>query len=63
MILIQFGNAQIKAFADENGIMLEVLADSINEKAADFIGDSILEFADGMAIYEDYREKIAEMVG
>ncbi|NLG24785.1 MAG: hypothetical protein GX558_05475 [Clostridiales bacterium] len=57
------GGASIKTFADENGVMLEVLADSINEKAADCIGDGILEFADGMAIYEEYREKIAEMVG
>ena len=61
--LLLRGGAGIKAFADENGVMLEVLADSINEKAADFIGDSILEFGDGMAIYEEYREKIAEMVG
>jgi hypothetical protein len=55
--------AGVKAFADENGIMLEVLADSINEKAADYIGDSILEVDDGIIIYDEYRENIAEMVG
>lgn len=61
--LILRGGAQIRAFADETGVMLEVLADSINEKAADLIGDSILEYQDDMTIYEEYREKIVEMVG
>ena len=48
----------VKAIADENGIMLEVLADSINEKAMDFIGDSILELEDNMTIFDDYRENV-----
>ena len=51
-------NADIKSFADENGIMLEVLADSINEKAADYIGDSILEVDDEIILYDEYRENI-----
>lgn len=62
LALILRGGAEIRSFADENGVMLEVLADSINEKAADCIGDAILEFGDGMAVYGEYREKIAEMV-
>jgi len=53
--------AGVKVFADENGIMLEVLADSINEKAADFIGDSILEIDDEMILYDEYRENIASL--
>jgi len=57
------GNTGIKAFADDNNVMLEVLADNINEKAFDFIGDSILEIDGGIAIYDEYRDKIAEMVG
>jgi len=52
----------IKALADENGIMLEVLADSINEKAADCIGDSILEIDDEMILYDEYRENITGML-
>ena len=60
--LILSNDSNIKAFADENGIMLEVLADSINEKAADFIGDSILETGDGMTIYDEYKDIIAQMV-
>ena len=57
------GVVSIKAFADENSIMLEVLADCINEKAADCIGDSILELEDEMIIYDEYREEIVRMVG
>lgn len=56
------GDADIKAFADENGVMLEVLADGINEKAMDHIGDNILELDDGMVIYDEYMEKVKEMV-
>jgi len=51
-------SADIKAFADKNGIMLEVLADNINEKAADSIGDSILEIDDEIILYDEYRENI-----
>jgi len=42
--------------------MLEVLADSINEKAIDTIGDNILELDDSPTIYEEYINKIKEMV-
>ena len=56
------GGSGLKALADQYGVMLEVLADSINEKAFDHIGDSVLEIDGGIAIYEEYREKIAEMV-
>jgi hypothetical protein len=52
----------IKAFADENNIMLEVLADSINEKAADYIGDNILELDEDMILYDEYKENIAAIV-
>ena len=60
--LLLSGDADIKAFADKNGIMLEVLADSINEKSADIIGDSILEIDGEMTIYEEYREHIAKSI-
>ena len=56
------GNTSIKALADENNIMLEVLADSINEKAADYIGDSILELDDEMIIYDEYRDDIVKIL-
>jgi len=55
--------ADIKAFADNNGIMLEVLADSINEKAADCIGDSLLEVDEDIVLYDEYRENVQGLVG
>ncbi len=57
------GNQDIKQFADENKIMLEVLADNINDKAFDHIGDSILEMEDSMTLYDEYRGKIMVLVG
>jgi len=56
------GGHDMKRFADEHGIMLEVLADSINEKAFDHIGDSILELDDSMIIYDEYLENVKAMV-
>jgi len=56
------GEESIKVFADENSIMLEVLADSINEKATDCIGDSILEIDDEMVLYDEYVECIRPII-
>ncbi len=50
----------MKQFAREHNIMLEVLIDGINEKAADYIGDSLLD--GDFAFYEDYTEQIKGMV-
>lgn len=60
LVAILQGETNLKRFADENGVMLEVLAGGINEKAADHIGDSILD-AD-FSIYEDYKANMTEMV-
>jgi len=57
-ILLQ-NSITLKQFADENKIMLEVLADNINEKANDHIGDNILD--EEFEIYEDYKDKLIEM--
>lgn len=54
------GEKDLKAFADEQGIMLEVLTDEINEKAMDFVGDSLVD--EEYAIYEDYTEQVRRMV-
>jgi len=50
----------IKQFADDNGVMLEVLADGINQKAMDYIGDNILD--DEFLIYEDYTEGVTDII-
>ena len=52
-VILQGGD--IKQFAYDNNVMLEVLADGINEKSADFIGDNLLD--DDFAIYDDYEEQ------
>lgn len=49
----------LKQFADDSHMMLEVLADGINEKAMDFIGDNILD--EEFCIYADYTAQVAEM--
>jgi len=48
----------IKFFANQNGIMLEVLVDGINEKAMDTVGDNILELSDTLCVYEEYFNEI-----
>lgn len=54
------GTSDIKQFADEHSIMLEVLIDGINEKAMDYVGDSLLD--EEYNIYDDYAEQVREMV-
>lgn len=51
-------DVDIKRFVDEKGLMIEVLIDSINEKAFDNIGDNILEFDENIIIYEEYKEQV-----
>lgn len=55
------GGTELKQFADDRGIMLEVLVDGINEKAMDYIGDSLID--DEFALYDDYRNQVEELVG
>ncbi len=50
----------LKQFAQNNNIMLEVLIDGINEKAVDCIGDSLLDGE--FVFFEDYIEQIKGMV-
>ena len=52
--------ADLRQFADEQGIMLEVLAEGINEKASDIVGDGLLD--NDFEIYEDYLEDVSKML-
>lgn len=54
-------DSNIKKFADEYGIMPEVLVDGINEKAMDFIGDNLMD--EEFVLYDDYKDQVKEMVG
>jgi len=60
LIILLSNKQDIKQFADDNGIMLEVLIDGINEKAIDFIGDNILD--EDFNVHDDYMEKAKKMV-
>ncbi len=52
----------INAFAREQKLMPEVIAEEINDKAVDIIGDTIMEFDGSVEIYEDYFDNIKEML-
>ncbi|MBP3569560.1 MAG: TerB N-terminal domain-containing protein [Lachnospiraceae bacterium] len=54
------GSLELKGFADEHGIMLEVLVDGINEKAMDVIGDGLID--EEFILYEDYIEEVRKLV-
>lgn len=54
------GDGDIRQFAAANNVMPEVLADGINEKAVDAVGDSLLD--DEFMIYDDYLEQVREML-
>lgn len=50
----------LESVAQKLGVMPEVLADGINEKAMDAIGDSLL--SEELTLYEDYEEQIKGMM-
>jgi hypothetical protein len=52
----------IREFALHHNLMPEVLADSINDKAMDAIGDAILEMEDRAGVYEEYRSMVEFIV-
>jgi len=52
--------ADFKSFADSQGVMVEVLADGINEKAMDAIGDGLMD--EEFVLYEDYIEEVRKLV-
>ncbi|MCL2367846.1 MAG: TerB N-terminal domain-containing protein [Oscillospiraceae bacterium] len=60
LAVVLSGEMELKEFADEWGVMLEVLVDGINEKAMDYLGDSLLD--EDFALYEDYREEAEELI-
>ena len=51
-------DGDVRALAVRNRIMLELLLDGINQKAMDFVGDTILETEGMIMVYDDYRENL-----
>ncbi len=58
--VVLHGGMELKKYADECGIMQEVLVDGINEKAMDLIGDSLLD--EEFSLYNDYKEQVKELI-
>ena len=58
--ILSRGGEGLRAFADREGVMLEVLLEGINGKAMDVLGDALAD--EGPALYEDYAEQVKEMV-
>jgi hypothetical protein len=52
----------LKAFADSQGMMLEVLCDKINEKAFDLLGDTILELTDTPVVHDEYKRQLEGVI-
>lgn len=52
----------LKSYVIQNNLMLEVLIDGINEKAMDIICDTILEIEDDVIIYDEYKERLKEVM-
>ena len=59
-LTLLFHGENIRAFADACGIMLEVLADGINEKAMDYIGDSLMD--EDLVLYDDYQIQVGKLL-
>lgn len=58
--VVMLGEMELKKYADDCGIMLEVLVDGINEKAMDYIGDNLID--EEFVLYDDYNEQVKELI-
>ena len=54
--------SEYKTFSASRNVMPEILADSINEKAFETIGDNIMEMDDTPVVYEEYKDAIINAV-
>lgn len=61
LAVVLHDGTELKKYANECNIMLEVLVDGINEKAMDFIGDNLLD--EEFILYDDYKEQVKEWIG
>jgi len=58
MILRHAPAQEIRAFIKGSGRMPEVLIDGINQKALAAVGDSVIEAADGIAVFDEYETEL-----
>ncbi|MFR1519259.1 MAG: TerB N-terminal domain-containing protein [Clostridia bacterium] len=62
MVLCGASLQEMNAFAKSRFLMLEVLADTINEKAMQLVEDNIIELTDRMTVYEEYQYELERLV-
>ena len=64
-LLLLLEDGPWRAFASERRLFPSLLADSINEKLFELIGDTVLESdgGDGYAVIEDYRDELRSILG
>ena len=54
----------VSGYVKQHHLLTEVLADSINEKLFDEIGDSVIEIAGAEPeLVEDYRDDLSDLFG
>ncbi len=53
--------ARLQEYARSRSLMAEILADGLNEKALEAVGDTVMEFSDIAEVYEEYREELERM--
>ncbi len=61
-LMIILDSKDFNAFCVDKNVLPEVVAEAINEKAFDIIGDTLMEYDLSAEIYEDYLEDITKMV-
>lgn len=53
---------ELQAFSRDRFVMPEVLADGINEKAMQAVEDNILEFAETMFVFDEYKKELEGVI-
>ena len=54
-------DGDIREFARSRMIMLEVLVEGINDKAADIVGDAIMDFDVEIEVFDDYIDELRKL--
>lgn len=57
------GLDRLLAYAQSHGLMLEVLVDSLNQKALNTIEDNLIELSDTLSVYEEYESELERVIG
>jgi hypothetical protein len=58
-LVLALREGDVSAYAAEQGVMPEVLVDSINQKAYETIRDNVLAFEDEVTVYGEYAGNVA----